>query len=97
MLHNRSKCQITDFIDLSLLLKPGSWGARSQEGIFACYPTKDHVSIYSELPSSNRILKSGYMIDSLLTQYQKINFADRRNWFCNSNKNQYKDKTFEVT
>ncbi|CAF3249318.1 unnamed protein product [Rotaria socialis] len=57
----------------------------------------DHVSIYRELPSSNRILKSGYMIDSLLTTYQKINFADRRNWFCNSNKNPYKGNAFEVT
>ncbi|CAF3415826.1 unnamed protein product [Rotaria socialis] len=58
---------------------------------------KDRVSIYSELPSSNQILKSCYMIDSLLTKYQKINFTDRRNWFCNSNKNPYKDKAFEVT
>lgn len=88
---------VTDFIGLSILLKPGNWGSTSNDGIFACYPTKDHVSINSELPSSNRILDSGYMIDSLLTKYQTINFSQSHNRFCNANNNPYKDKGLQGT
>jgi hypothetical protein len=87
----------TDFVGLKILLKPGNSGATSERGIFACYPTKDHVSINSELPSSNRILDSGYMIDSLLTKYQTINFTEPRNRFCNKNQNPYKDKSLDGT
>jgi hypothetical protein len=87
----------TDFIGLSILLKPGIEGGTEHEGIFGCYSTKDHVTINSELPASNRILISGYLIDSLLTKYQKVNFSDPSNRFCNGNKNPYKDKSFDGT
>jgi hypothetical protein len=95
--HVQTYIMATDFIGLSILLKPGNWGASTDDGIFACYPTKDHVSLYSELPVSNRILESGYMIDSLLTKYQKVNFSDPRNRMCNQNKNPYKDKGLDGT
>jgi len=95
--HVQTYLMATDFIGLSILLKPGSWGASREDGIFGCYPTKDHVSIYSEISSSTRILESGYLIDSLLTKYQKVNFSDPRNRFCNQNNNPYKDKNLEGT
>ena len=82
----------TDFIGLSILMKPGIWGASLEDGLFGCYPTKDHASLYSEMPTSNRILESGYMIDSLLTKYQTVNFSEPHNRNCNRNKNPYKDK-----
>ena len=94
--HVQTYFSVTDFVGLSILLKPGKWGA-TDEGIFACYPTKDHVSINSQLPSSNRILDSGFMIDSLLTKYQTINFSEPRNRACNSHNNPYKDKALDGT
>ena len=84
----------TDWTGLKILLKPGTEGGTSQEGIFACYPTKDHVSIYSELPTSSRIISAGYQIDSLLTEYQNWNFTDGPRRFCNENLNPYKDKMY---
>ncbi|CAF2765890.1 unnamed protein product [Rotaria sp. Silwood2] len=95
--HVQSYLLVTDLIGLSILLKPGNWGGAYPEGIFTCYPTKDHVSLYSELPSSNRILESGYMIDSLLTKYQHINFSEPHNKFCNSNKNPFINNAFQGT
>ncbi len=94
--HVQTYLAATDFAGLSILLKPGKHGATA-DGIFACYPTKDDVSINSELPASNRILESGYMIDSLMTKYQKVNFSEPQNRNCNSNKNPYKDKELEGT
>ena len=87
----------TDFVGLKILLQPGRHGATSDEGIFGCYPTKDHATINSELPSSNRILGAGYGIDSLLTKYQRVNFSSPTNLWCNQNKNPYKDKLFDGT
>lgn len=87
----------TDYLGLSIIGKPGAHGATSAEGIFACYPTKDHVSINSELPISNRILNEGYLIDSMLTKYQTLNFSQPENRFCNKNLNPYKDKGLEGT
>jgi len=80
--HVQSHIMATDFIGLSILLKPGSSGG-SVNGIFHCYPTKTHASLNSELSASNRILEAGYRIDSLLTKYQTINFRDPRNRHCN--------------
>jgi hypothetical protein len=87
----------TDFNGLTILLKPGKWGGTSDDGIFACHSTKDQILTNSELPASNRILESGYMIDSLLTKYQKVNFSELYNRGCNSNKNPYLDKGLEGT
>lgn len=87
----------TDFTGFTLLLKPGTSGTTSEKGIFGCYSTKDDVSINSELASSNRMLESGYFIDSLLTKYQKVNFSSFSNRFCNANMNPYKDKGLEGT
>ncbi|CAF4844162.1 unnamed protein product, partial [Rotaria sp. Silwood1] len=95
--HVQGQLFVTDFIGLSILLKPGSWGGSYPEGIFTCYPTKDHVSFYSEIPSSSRILESGYMIDSLLTKYQHVNFSQPHNKFCNSNRNPFINKAFQGT
>ncbi len=76
----------TDFIGLKILLKPGSEGASQAEGIFGCYPIKNYVSLNSEVPSSNRMLQHGYMIDDLLTKYQGINFSKLRRWIEDTKK-----------
>ncbi|CAF4010983.1 unnamed protein product, partial [Adineta steineri] len=95
--HVQSYFLATDFTGLSIILKPGNSGGTSPEGILACYPTKDHATINSELPISSRILESGYMIDCLLTKYQTIDFTKPHNRFCNANKNPYNDKGLENT
>lgn len=93
--HVQSYILVTDFIGLTILLKPGSGGASQAPGIFGCYPIKNHVSLNSEVPSSNRILQSGYMIDSLLTKYQEINFNERHNQLCNHHRNPYLNENFD--
>jgi len=35
------------------------------------------------------------MIDSLFTKYQKVNFSDPRNKYCNDNKNLYIGKSLD--
>jgi hypothetical protein len=95
--HVQTYLFVTDFTGLSILLKPGTGGATSDDGLFGCYATKDHATINSELPASNRIISSGYLIDSLLTKYQKVNFSEPFNRFCNGNKNPYKDGGLEGT
>lgn len=88
---------VTDFVGLTVLLKPGAASGTLEEGIFACYPTKDHAILNGEIPTSNRILDAGYMIDSLLTKYQKVNFSDPINRSCNGIKNPYFNAGFEGT
>ncbi|UJR20038.1 hypothetical protein I4U23_023172 [Adineta vaga] len=95
--HVQSYFLATDFSGLSLFFKPGNSGGTSNDGIFHCYPTKDHVSINSEIPMSNRIIESGYMIDCLLTKYQTIDFTKPNNRFCNANLNPYKDRGLQNT
>lgn len=87
--HIQSYILAMDFVGLTILLKPGSGGSSQAEGIFGCYPIKNHVSLNSEVPSSNRILQAGYMIDCLLTKYQGIDFNDGRNYLCNQHRNPY--------
>jgi hypothetical protein len=92
--HVQSYLLVTDFIGLTILLKPGASGSSE---IFGCYALKIHVSFNSEIPSSSRILEAGYMIDSLLTKYQKVNFKERHNQLCNQHKNPYIDNNLEGT
>lgn len=87
----------TDFIGFNLLLKAGTWGSTTEKGIFACYSSKENVTFNGELSVSNRILGSGYMIDSLLTKYQTVNFSQPQNRNCNQNKDPSKDKAFQGT
>ena len=93
--HVQSYILATDFIGLTILLKPGSGGSSQAEGIFGCYPIKNHVSLNSEVPSSNRILQAGYMIDCLLAKYQGINFNEPHNQLCNQHKNPYFNNNLE--
>ncbi len=65
---------VTDFIGLNILLKLNFHSGTQQKGIFDCYQIKNDVSLFSEIASSTRIIQSGYLIDSLLIKYQKINF-----------------------
>jgi len=92
--HVQSYLLVTDFIGLTILLKPGASGSSE---IFGCYALKIHVSFNSEIPSSSRILEAGYMIDSLLTKYQNVNFKERHNQLCNQHKNPYIDNNLEGT
>lgn len=92
--HVQSYLLVTDFIGLSLLLKPS---AGKSNGIFACYALKIHASFNSEVPSSTRILDAGYMIDCVLTKYQTINFLKPHNRLCNQHRNPYVDNNFEGT
>jgi hypothetical protein len=93
--HIQSYILVTDFIGLTILLEPGSRGASQAEGIFGCYPIKNHVSLNSEVPSSNRILQSGYMIDGLLTKYQGVDFNLAHNQLCNGHRNPYFNDNLE--
>ncbi len=95
--HVQSYFLATDFTGLSIALKPGNSGGTSPEGLFACYPSKDHATLNTELPFSNRIIESGFLIDCLLTKYQTIDFKKPENRFCNSNLNPYKDKHYQNT
>ncbi len=95
--HVQSYFLATDFVGLTIMLKPGSHGASGSEGIFGCYGMKGDVSYKSEVASSNRILESGYMIDSVLTKYQKVNFNEQRNRLCNQHRNPYLDNNLEGT
>jgi hypothetical protein len=93
--HVQSYFLVTDFIGLKILLKPGTFGSSGEEGIFGCYPTKNHVSLGSEVPASSRILLSGYMIDDILTKYQGIDFNEDRNRLCNRHRNPYLNQNFD--
>jgi hypothetical protein len=93
--HVQSYVLVADFVGLTILLKPGAHGGSLSEGIFGCYPTKDHYAMYSEEASSTRILDEGYMIDCLLTKYQTVNFKEPHNQRCNYNRGPYFDKEFE--
>jgi hypothetical protein len=92
--HVQSCFFATDFVGLTVLLQPG---ANGPEGIFGCFTIKIHVSFNSEVPSSNRILGSGYLIDSLMTKYQKFNFKESHNQLCNQHRNPYIDNYLEGT
>jgi hypothetical protein len=95
--HVQSYFFATDFVGLTVLLQPGAHGASGPERIFGCFTIKIHVSFNSEVPSSNRILGSGYLIDSLMTKYQKVNFKESHNQLCNQHRNPYLDNNLEGT
>jgi hypothetical protein len=95
--HVQSFVLVTDFIGFTIMLKPGSDGGSPPEGIFGCYSHPNHVSLNSEVPTSTRILESGYMIDSLLTKYQGVDFTAPHNQLCNQHKNPYLNDNFDGT
>ncbi len=95
--HVQSYVLATDFIGLTIMLKPGSHRGSRPEGVFGCYPLKGDVSVNSEVSSSTRILDSGYRIDSLMTKYQKIDFKESHNLHCNHDRIPYNDNDLEGT
>jgi hypothetical protein len=95
--HVQAYVLVTDFIGLTVLLEPGSNGGSKEEGIFGCYTRKEDISQHSELASSNRIRNSGYMIDSILTKYQNVNFNEKYNELCNRHRNPFMDNNFDDT
>lgn len=89
--HVQSFVLVTDLIGMNLLLKPFADGSN----IFKCSKVQIHASFDSEVPSSTRILEAGYMIDSLLTKYQSVNFNEQHNRLCNQHKNPYLDDNLD--
>jgi len=91
--HVQSYFLVTDQIGLNILLKKD----KDSKGIFDCYEIKNDVSLYSEVASSRRIIKSNYLIDSLLTRYQNINFNQTHTKICSAYLNPYADNYFDGT
>lgn len=89
--HVQSYVFVTDFIGLTILLKPDG----VESSIFRCHKVQIHASFDGEVPSSTRILEAGYMIDSLLTKYQTLNFNEQHNRLCNQHKNPYLDDNLD--
>ncbi len=88
--HVQSYLLVTDFVGLSLLIKPSN-----TTGIFDCYSTAGEVIVNGEIAASTRILEAGYNIGSLQTKYQDWDFSIRENRQCNKYRNPYTDKAVD--
>jgi hypothetical protein len=96
-LHVQSYFLTTDFIGLSVLFKAGNSDGALNTGVFACFPSKSDTIEASELGISKRILESDYMLDCLLTKYQKISFSKKTDFKCTVYGNPYADKNLDGT
>lgn len=80
--HIQNYVVATDFIGLSVVLK-----SEDDHGVFDCHATFLDAIYHGEIGFTTRILAAGYMIDCLMTKYQKINFNAPQNRFCNNKAN----------
>jgi hypothetical protein len=80
--HIQGHMVVTDFIGLSVALKHGDG-----HGVFDCHQHFEEAINFGEIGFTTRILAAGYMIDCLMTRYQKINFNAPVNRGCNSGLN----------
>jgi hypothetical protein len=85
--HVQSYFMVTDFLGLSLLMRP-----ENGSDVFSCYESLSDVTLYSELAASTRILENGFWIDSLQTKYQGMDFSRKENKNCNRGQNPYFDR-----
>ncbi len=93
--HIQSFFFVTDFVGLTILLKPSSQEESKSVGIFVCFTVKIDASFHIEVPTSTRILESGYMIDCVLTKYQQIDFKHPNNQLCNKHRNPHLDANLD--
>ena len=80
--HIQNYVVATDFTGLSLVLKPDG-----EHGVFECHQTFTDAINYGEIGFTTRILAAGYMVDCLMTKYQRLNFSASQNRICNFKSN----------
>jgi hypothetical protein len=96
--HVQSYLVTTDFTGLSLLLKSATTSAgRIGAGVFGCYPTKSDTITICELGISATVLDAGYLITSLMSKHQTIDFAKKSDYKCHVFANPYSDKSVDGT
>ncbi len=88
--HVQSYLLVTDIIGLSLLMRP-----ENGSDIFACRGKLWQVSVYSEVATSIRIMKNGYLIDSIQTKYQGVDFSQKENTNCTGGISPYFDRAVD--
>ncbi|CAF1401867.1 unnamed protein product [Adineta steineri] len=80
--HIQGNMVITDFTGFSVAMKP-----KGKHGVFDCHTTLTEAVLYGEIGIATRVLEAGYMIDSLMTKHQKLNFSATQNRNCNFKSN----------
>ncbi|CAF1519032.1 unnamed protein product [Adineta ricciae] len=94
--HVQSYLLVTDSIGFSILLKSSTANTgRIYAGVFGCYPSKSDTTTISELGISKLILDSGYMMSSLMSKHQMINFSKNVTYNCQVYANPYSDKSVD--
>lgn len=53
---------------------------------FECYKTKHEVILNGEYALTKAILEAGYNLDTILLQYGRVDWRDKKNWNCNDKK-----------
>ncbi|UJR20203.1 hypothetical protein I4U23_023334 [Adineta vaga] len=96
--HVQSYFIITDFTGFSILLKSSTTAeGKIFAGVFGCYPSKSDTTWISELGISKLILESGYMMSSLMSKHQMIDFVKNGTYKCQVYENPYSDKSVDGT
>jgi hypothetical protein len=87
--HVQSYFLTTDFVGLSVWLK--------NPDVFRCFGSA-HEAIYEgEGRMSERIFNDNYLIDSLLTIYQNVDFSSKGNYQCPIQQSPYDNKNVQGT
>ncbi len=95
VIHVQTYLFVTDFVGLTLLLRPTGDEDSKFVGVFRCFSEKIHAALYIELPASARIREAGYAIDCLLTKYQEVDFTLPQNQYCSQYRNLYTNLDFD--
>jgi hypothetical protein len=80
--HIQNYVVATDFVGLSVLLE-----SKDEHGVFNCHSNFAEAIQFGEIGFTKNILAAGYMVDCLMTKYQKLNFSALQNRDCNSKSN----------
>jgi hypothetical protein len=80
--HIQNYVVATDFIGLSVVMN-----SENEHGVFDCHRNFAEEINFGEIGFTRKILAAGYMIDCLMTKYQKLNFSAPQNLNCNSKSN----------
>ncbi len=96
-IHVQSYFLTTDFTGLSVLLKSGGKDGSECPGVFGCYGSQQETIQLGEMAVSVRILNDNYLIDSLLTKFQFIDFSPKLNHKCPIYGSPFMDKNLDGT
>lgn len=69
--------------------------AAASAGAFRCYDSKVDAIVEGEYGLSRAALSAGMNLDSLLLMYGSIDWRDKRNWACNSNKHPTRNGSYD--